>query len=280
MQKSGVAHRKILRIDEHTTSSCNDLVVVEEPLEIRLLYKDSSIYKEVSITVTMRTPGDDFDLILGFLFAEQIIASTSDIRTIHPCKDSAVLARGLVLKVLLEDMVTPNLEHVSRNFSSNSSCGLCGKLSIEQLSTRLPKIDCRAISTTAAIIKQLSPILKQQQPLFNHTGGLHAAALFSTTGELITAKEDIGRHNAVDKCIGYGLRKNESTMAENILFVSSRIGFEIIQKAAVAGIPILAAVGAPSDMAVLIAEETGMTLIGFTKSTGFNIYNGAHRVRI
>tara|TARA_B100001939_G_scaffold114160_1_gene98738 strand:- start:250 stop:1056 length:807 start_codon:yes stop_codon:yes gene_type:complete len=246
----------------------SDSVAVEEPLEIRIRGR--------SITVTMRTPGHDAELATGFLLAESVISSRSDIIEIAPCQEGESALHGNVLNVFLAPNVSVELERFSRHVFSGSSCGLCGKAAIENIHTdHSPLKD--TITVPAKLLAGLPHHLEPSQDTFTKTGGLHAAGLFNERGELLVCREDIGRHNAVDKVIGHAIR-NDLDMSRCILTVSSRASFEIMQKALAARIPVVVAVSAPSSLAVEFANSSGQILTGFTRGNRMNIYAGADRV--
>lgn len=257
-----------------------DHVAVEEPLEIRLSYHDQNKhYVEQSVSITMRTPGEDFALAAGFLFTEGIIHDGADISQISYCvRRKKEKQHYNSVAVTLKPGVRFESERLARHFYTTSSCGVCGKASLDSLRVQ----GCQAlpdrIEITAELISYLPKTLRKTQATFDKTGGLHAAALFNNFGKLMTAFEDVGRHNAVDKLIGECVLSNKMPLSENLLLVSGRASFEIIQKALVAGIPIVAAVGAPSSLAVALAEEFNMTLVGFVRDGSFNIYTGARRI--
>ncbi len=249
-----------------------DELAVEEPLEIRLRLGDR---RHRAISITMRTPGDDAELAAGFLFTEGIIKTPDEISGIRHCGPA-----GNTIVGELAGGVRVDLKRLERHFYTSSSCGVCGKSSIDALHTgarKLPNLDSPLID--ADVISRLPAALRGVQSTFEKTGGLHASALFDTDGVLTIVREDVGRHNALDKVIGARFLNNELPLSESVLLVSGRVSFELVQKALMAGIPILAAVGAPSSLAVELAREFGMTLIGFVRDGRFNIYCGGHRVR-
>jgi FdhD protein len=251
-----------------------DLLAAEEPLEIRL---DSGVGARAdrAVSVTMRTPGHDRELAVGFLFAEGIITAREQILAVHACKNSNVV------RVRLRPGVEVNLARLERHFCATSSCGVCGKSSLDavRVAAHARPIDGRPV-VEPAVIRQLPETLRDAQVVFDRTGGLHAAALFDAAGNLLSLREDVGRHNAVDKLIGAQFLAGRTPLFDDVLLVSGRTSFELVQKAAVAGLPILAAVGAPSSLAVDLAREHGLTLIGFVRPDGFNVYTGADRVRL
>jgi FdhD protein len=253
-----------------------DLLAVEEPLEIRV--------DDTPLTVTMRTPGDDIDLAAGFLFTEGLLRSPADIREIRMCDDNvaAVTMRAELVLAGLEANGAGACDRVSsghRNFMMTSACGVCGKDSIEAIRVR-SRFDVRPdpVRVFPRILASLPDQLRQAQRVFASTGGLHAAGLFAADGTLLVLREDVGRHNAVDKVIGWALRENRLPLAGCVLLVSGRASFELAQKALMAGIPVLAAVSAPSTLAAELADEGGMTLVGFLRGGSMNVYTGTHRV--
>lgn len=237
----------------------------------------------------MRTPGDDAELAAGFLFTEGIISSPTQVKQIRHCglkisKGEGTLERAgslnsNTIRVDLSDGTEVDVERLKRHFYTSSSCGVCGKSSIEALSTGVRKIEIpKGMSVKSEVIRRLPDELRRRQETFDKTGGLHASALFGAEGQIDIAREDVGRHNALDKVIGAKFLANELPLNESVLLVSGRISFELVQKALMAGIPILAAVGAPSSLAVELAREFGMTLIGFVRNDRFNVYCGGERV--
>jgi len=269
-----------------------DPVAVEEPLEISLEYGPADSRSRQNISVTMRTPGQDADLAIGFLFTEGILPNAAAILSVHqkpppPTKGPAAAAATdptqpcNTILISLKDTITPDITRLQRHFYTSSSCGVCGKTSIAALKTLCPTPAAEtAAPLDARILHHLPSLLRQGQDIFDSTGGLHAAGLFTHEGQLIALREDIGRHNAVDKLIGNALQTDQLPLANTILLLSGRACFELIQKAAMAGIRIVAAVGPPSSLAVQLAEESDITLIGFLRQQRFNIYSGAHRIRI
>ncbi|MFD5180122.1 formate dehydrogenase accessory sulfurtransferase FdhD [Nocardia sp. NPDC058379] len=263
------ARRKTIRLSPTGRIQRPDTLAVEEPLEIRV---DGQ-----SLTVTMRTPGNDIDLVHGFLFGEDIIGSADDIVTARYCAGTDDEGRN-TYNVLDLRLRTPVPLH-TRNFLTTGACGLCGKSALDEVRThtRYP-IPHDTATVTTDVLSGLPEQLRAGQKLFDATGGLHAAGLFTTDGTLLAVREDIGRHNAVDKVLGWALRENRLPAHELILVVSSRASFELAQKAVMAGIPILAAVSAPSSLAVDLAAEAELTLVGFLRGETMNIYTGEHRL--
>jgi FdhD protein len=250
----------------------DDVLAVEEPLEIRLEYSDGNHRVTRPVSVTMRTPGSDEYLALGFLFTEGIIHAKADVLSTTQFDPNAIT-------VHLNAGILPKLAQLERNFYTTSSCGVCGKSSIDairQVSTNPPLApDC---TIPAALLHSLPEKLRQGQTIFESTGGLHAAAIFSLQGELLLLQEDVGRHNALDKLMGTALLQNLVPLDQHILLLSGRASFELIQKAAMAGVRIIAAVGAPSSLAVQLASEFEMSLVGFLRSDRLNVYTGKKRL--
>ena len=259
-----------------------DLLAVEEPMEIRLGYGEVADRQQRSLSVTMRTPGHDFELALGFLFTEGILQTRNQVHSIRYCTDLGRQAAGEnIVRVELRPDVVVDLHSSERNFYTTSSCGVCGKASIEAVrNTNCPVLPPVESFIEADLIHELPGKLRAAQAVFDHTGGLHAAALFDQSGTLLQLREDVGRHNALDKVIGAALQQGHLPLRDSILFLSGRISFELVQKALMAGIPLVAAVGAPSSLAVHMADEVGMTLLGFVRNQSFNIYTHAHRVNV
>lgn len=261
---SQTASVAVIRHRPDSVTEADDAVVIEEPLEIRVGRRP--------VSVTMRTPGHDFELAAGFLFTESIVQRAEDIESIRHWGSANIV------RVALKEGVTVDLQRLERHFYSTSSCGVCGKTSIDavRVATRAVEGDLRVSRETIA---RLPERLRAAQTAFDATGGIHAAGLFDPDGTLLRAREDLGRHNAVDKVIGSALLDG-TPLDRRILFVSSRTSFELVQKAAVAQIPFLAAVGAPSSLAVELAREMNITLLGFVRDARFNVYAGAQRVTL
>ncbi|MCW3107355.1 MAG: formate dehydrogenase accessory sulfurtransferase FdhD [Segetibacter sp.] len=278
MKRSSALLTGIIKINSAGMHNQDDMLAAEEPLEIRISFYDSMQRMQKSISVTMRTPGNDFELATGFLFTEGIIKNVNDINTIKHCN-------GLhenVVRVELKDHVEVELRKLERNFYTTSSCGVCGKSSIEAVKTvrRLSASKNDELRFSPDIIYSLPAVLRSRQDVFDFTGGLHACGLFDTSGNLLISREDVGRHNALDKLIGAVLKQPSISFDTSLLLLSGRASFELIQKAYMAGIKFVAAVGAPSSLAVQMAEEFGITLIGFLRNKSFNIYTGAQRITI
>lgn len=270
----------ISKIRGASRESRSDRVAVEEPLEIRLGYETSGGRAETSISITMRTPGDDAELASGFLFTESIIRDKSEIALIKPCGPPAADSGNTnVIRVELEPEVSVDLDRLQRHFYTTSSCGVCGKTSLDALravgASERPLDDTRFDRQTLVALPEK---LLAAQRVFDETGGLHAAAAFDARGNLIALYEDVGRHNAVDKVIGALLSMDRLPANELGLLVSGRASFELMQKALVAGMPLLAAVSAPSSLAVDLAREFNVTLVGFLRGDAFNVYAAEERI--
>ena len=261
------ARRRVLRVRVPSgpgEGARADLLAVEEPLEIRV---DGE-----PLAVTMRTPGEDIDLAAGFLASEGVIASPSDVTSIKMCDDN-------VADVTLGPGVTLPGARLRRNFVTSSACGVCGKDSIDAIRVRASyDVSADPVQVSPDMLAGLPDQLRDAQRVFASTGGLHAAGIFTADGTLLTLREDVGRHNAVDKIVGWALREQRLPLAGSVLLVSGRASFELVQKALIAGIPVLAAVSAPSSLAAELAEDSGMTLIGFLRGGSMNVYTGAWRL--
>ncbi|MEV6006523.1 formate dehydrogenase accessory sulfurtransferase FdhD [Streptomyces sp. NPDC051976] len=266
--------RRVLRIRDGVAGHRADTLVAEEPMEIRLNGRP--------LAITMRTPGDDFALATGFLVSEGVLAAADEVASVVYCA-GATADDGNTYNVvdvrLAPGVPVPDIS-LERNVYTTSSCGLCGKASLDAVrtTTRLPIGDARTPRLTPALLASLPDRLRAAQAVFDRTGGLHAAALFDADGEALDVREDVGRHNAVDKLVGRALREGQLPLADRILMVSGRASFELAQKAVMAGIPVLAAVSAPSSLAVDLAQETGLTLVGFLRGSSMNVYAGEERI--
>jgi FdhD protein len=249
-----------------------DQLATEEPMEIRV---DAPGLEQRRVAVTMRTPGHDFELAAGFLFTEGIVSAQSDVSTVRYCDVPREEQQYNVVTVDLRRPYDPEL--LQRNFYTTSSCGICGKASLDSISVRCAPV-AEGPEVAESVIVTLPDRLREAQRVFDRTGGLHAAGLFDTSGTLLELREDVGRHNAVDKLVGRALLAGELPLSEGVLMVSGRLSFEIVQKAAVAGIPIVCAVSAPSSLAVDAGRRFGMTLVGFLRGSRFNIYTDAERI--
>lgn len=263
------ARRPMRRISPNGAVQRPDTLAVEEPLEIRI--------GGVSLTVTMRTPGADIDLVHGFLLSENIIGAADEIVVARYCAGTDAEGRN-TYNVLDITLRTP-APVPTRNFLTTSACGLCGKSALDEVRTRTRfPLPAEGPVVEAATLATMPETLRTRQSVFEATGGLHAAGLFTADGAVLAVREDIGRHNAVDKVIGWALRENRVPATDLVLIVSGRASFELVQKAVMAGIPILGAVSAPSSLAVDLAAESGLTLAGFVRGDTMNIYTGAHRL--
>ncbi len=268
--------RPVLKIDLDGTGQPRrrpDDLAAEEPLEIRVRKKP--------LAVTMRTPGQDIDLAMGFLLTEGVIGDAADVLTAQLCAGTDTPNTYNVVDVVLGPDVPPPVTDPSRNFYTTSSCGVCGKASIDAVRTR-SRYDVSAdpVTVAARTLAGLPDRLRAQQRTFDRTGGLHAAGLFTADGELLVLREDVGRHNAVDKVIGWALRAGRLPLTGHVLLVSGRASFELTQKAWMAGLPMLAAVSAPSTLAAELADEAGLTLVGFLRGASMNVYSNPQRVTV
>jgi FdhD protein len=269
----------ILKYQEGAMQRLDDLVAVEEPLEIRLGYGPAHVREQKSLAVTMRTPGHDLELALGFLFTEGIIHRMDEVGNIRHCEQvKKEEEKGNVVRVELGPSVRVDWAKLQRNFYTSSSCGVCGKSSIESVAVECRPLEDSGWSVSVKTLLSLSESLREQQAVFAHTGGLHASGLFDAQGTLIMLREDVGRHNALDKVIGAAMGNGWLPLSQYMLLVSGRASFELVQKAAKAGISVLVAVGAPSSLAVSLAESLGITLIGFLRDKRFNVYTHPQRV--
>lgn len=269
---------RIQRVSANSVLVENDTLAVEEPLEIRIGFIENGKQTHKAISITMRTPGNDFELAAGFLFTEGILTSKDQIKAIKHC--GKFPNNQNTVRIDLSEKVEIDFEKLSRNFYTTSSCGVCGKSSLEALNIAgAKKIQRKDFPKIAAeIIHDLPKKLLQKQSIFGETGGLHAAAVFDISGNLIDLREDVGRHNAVDKLIGKQFLDDNLPLSNKILFLSGRASFELIQKAVMAQIPVICAVGAPSSLAVEAAREFNITLLGFVRENRFNIYCGSERI--
>jgi FdhD protein len=257
----------ITRYDAGRAEQTTDDLTIEEPLEIRVRGR--------AVSVTMRTPGHDEELAAGFLLTEGIVRAAADILRIEPCpRDDSM---GNRVNVILAPDVVVDFEKLTRHVFASSSCGLCGKATIESVRAIFPPVSSD-VTVDVKTLARLPDLMRERQSTFARTGGLHAAALFTTAGELVVLREDVGRHNAVDKVIGHALTNALLPLDTHVLLVSGRASFEIVQKALAARLPIVAAVSAPSSLAVDFARENGQTLIGFLRGHRMNVYAGEHRV--
>jgi FdhD protein len=256
----------ILRWNGQSVCDWPDELAIEEPLEIRVRGR--------AVSVTMRTPGHDAELATGFLLSEGIICGQADVLRIEHCARNE---EGNILNVLLAPEVTVDFERLTRHVFASSSCGLCGKATIESINQRLAPVES-SLRVGSTVIASLPEKMRAEQATFDRTGGLHAAALFDSSGKLIVLREDVGRHNAVDKVIGYALLNGLVPLENYVLLVSGRSSFEIMQKALAARVPVVAAISAPSTLAMEFAEASNQTLIGFLTAHRMNVYTHPRRV--
>jgi FdhD protein len=267
------SRRRVIRLAGAAVTAAPDTVVVEEPLEIRVGGRP--------LTVTMRTPGADFDLAAGFLVSEGVVRRGDEIAGIRYCAGATDDGRNTynVVDVVLSAGVPAPDPSLERNFYTTSSCGLCGKASLDAVRTTASwSVRDDPLRVDAALVAELPDRLRAAQLVFDRTGGLHAAGLFSADGHLLCLREDVGRHNAVDKVVGWALREGLLPLRGTMLLVSGRASFELVQKAVMAGLPVLAAVSAPSSLAVDLAADSGLTLIGFLRGSSMNVYSAADRL--
>jgi FdhD protein len=242
-----------------------DLLAVEEPLELRV--------RDRSVAVVMRTPGHDADLAAGFLLTEGVVRSADDIYDIIQCRTTKRAEKGNVVEVVLPKQVAVDFESLTRHVFSATSCGLCGKATIEAVQQHFPKVK-RPLRVSANVLRQLPALLNAAQPTFQTTGGLHATALFDAQGRLLVAREDVGRHNAMDKVLGHALRSGWLPLERHILLVSGRVSFEIMQKALAARVSVVAGISAPTSLAAEFAKANNQTLVGFLRADRLNVYAG------
>ena len=279
--RTSTTRRRVIQAREDSAQTRADVLAVEEPLEIRLYPPDGGPFTRIS--VTMRTPGHDFELAAGFLYTEGVLRTPDDVRTISYCTDPSLdgSQQYNIVNVALRPDAAYDPERLRRNFYTTSSCGVCGKASIEAIHVRgIGAVTGDGLTIDDEILARLGDALREAQTLFAKTGGLHAAGLFDRNGRLLVLREDVGRHNAVDKVVGHAFLARRLPLRAHIVMVSGRASFEIVQKAAAAGVPIVAAVSAPSSLACDTADAFGMTLLGFVRGPRFTVYTGAQRVRL
>lgn len=277
MSMSLVAPVSVVRVVAEAATESPDLLAVEEPLEIRLGYGPTHDRQQRAIVVTMRTPGHDVELALGFLFTEGVISERTQVLSARHCSRGEA-EKGNVIRVELCPDVLLDWTRLDRHGITASNCGVCGKTAIEAIRTACPAPVSGTFRISQAAIMALPDALRTRQRAFAHTGGLHASAFVEANGQLGAVREDIGRHNALDKLFGIAFWHQQVPLAERAVLVSGRIGFELVQKSWMAGVPLLAALGAPSSLAVELAREAGITLVGFLKADRFSIYTYPERV--
>ena len=262
------------------SSAVNDLVSIEEPLEMTVRYKKNKEWVNDSISITMRTPKNDEDLITGLLFCEGIISKKSEIEKIEFLGDKVGKFKiQNKIQITLNNGENLDIKHLRRNFLTNSSCGVCGKTSMDSLEIICKtKINKDNPKVKSSLITEIPNILRQSQSEFSKTGGIHASALFNTDGKPLVIREDVGRHNALDKVIGHSFKNSIFDTKNQFIACSGRLSFELVQKSLMANIGLLMGVGAPTSLAIDLAKQSDMTLIGFVKSDSFNIYCGENRI--
>jgi FdhD protein len=275
--RSHVSHG-VRRLRDGAWAQDDDVLAAEEPLEIRLIWKDGRRTVTRSIAVTMRTPGNDFELAAGFLHGEGILSAREDIADISYCTDEDEDQAFNIVTVTLRPGLVFDVSRLERNFYTTSSCGVCGKAALESLEVQGCDIVPSGFEVSEDAVRGMPQALRAAQAVFEQTGGLHAAGLFNKDGSLLSLREDVGRHNAVDKLIGERFLEDELPASESVLMLSGRASFELLQKALVARIPVVAAVGAPSSLAVQLAESFNITLCGFVKADSLNVYTVPERV--
>ena len=279
MANTSVSSFTIIKANLEESVSTSDLVAVEEPLEMILDHGPLENRKSINLAITMRTPGNDIDLVKGFLATEQLISKPQELVSVRHCRSNQNKIDHNTVKVQLHPSVHFEPGRTLRHFYINSSCGVCGKSSIESVLAGMDVSDSKVgPSVSYETISKLPSTLREKQLIFDHTGGLHAAAICDSEGNPLWLREDVGRHNAVDKVLGAAFDQNKWPLNQQILLVSGRISFELVQKAIRAGIRFMAAIGAPSSLAVQLAKQADMTLLGFVSEKRFNVYNGANRL--
>ena len=271
---------QVLEVRSGRSSEKEDEASAEEPLEIRVVPADGTDPPSYPIAVTLRTPGADFELAAGFLVSEGLLRAPEDVTRLTYCTDPAEPQQHNIVNVELAPGVPFDRERFRRNVYTSSSCGVCGKAALDQVRAIIPRPPVGRFRVRPSLVEGLPERITPSQRVFGRTGGLHAAALFRPDGELLLLREDVGRHNALDKLVGSRFLARSLPESNTILLVSGRAGFELVQKAAVAGIPFLAAIGAPSSLAIDLAREQGMTLAGFVREGRFNLYSGTERVEL
>jgi FdhD protein len=276
VNEASTARATVRRVRGATAEDADDVLAAEEPLEIRVVESGGL---ERSLAVTMRTPGYDLELAAGFLVTEGILTARTDLERIEAANPRTAEEEGNVVRAILSDHAHIDLARTQRSFYTTSSCGVCGKTSLDAIWSRAPPpIPRDGPRVKAGILAGLPDTLRREQAVFERTGGLHACALFRGDGMLVTLREDVGRHNAVDKVVGERFLAEALPLGDGLLLVSGRASFEIVQKAVMAGVPFVAAIGAPSSLAVDAAKEFGMTLVGFLRGESYNVYAGEQRI--
>jgi len=273
MAGRGVAERRVLKVGAGGEARrARDRLAVEEPLELRVAGRP--------VGVTMRTPGNDVELAIGYCISERLVARPDDVEAVRFCAPEGQAQEFNVLTVDLRPGVPVPDPSLDRLAVTSSSCGVCGKASIEAVTAGCPTVAGDLLAVPSRVLAAIPERVREAQRVFEQTGGLHAAAVCDAEGGVLCVREDVGRHNAVDKVIGWAATEGRLPLTGRVLFVSGRCSFEVVQKAAVAGVPLIAAVSAPSSLAVELAEQTGMTLVGFLRGDTMNVYTHAHRVTL
>ena len=275
--KGATRSARVTRYRKGTTDRRKDVLAVEEPLEIRLAWREGPDVRSEPLAVTMRTPGQDFELVAGFLFGEGVLRGADDLLELTYCRGVEQQEYNVVEARLAPELAV-DWDRLRRNFYTSSSCGVCGKASLDAVEAQGCALLSAGPSFPEALVASLPERLLEDQDVFERTGGLHAAGLFDRSGARLVVMEDIGRHNAVDKVVGHAMLGRALPAAEHALVVSGRASFELVQKSVAAGIPVLVAVGAPSSLAVELAQRFGQTLVGFARDGGFNVYAGPERI--
>jgi FdhD protein len=270
MAGRGVAERRVVKVSGGEARRARDRLAVEEPLELRVAGRP--------VGVTMRTPGNDFELAIGYCISERLVARPEDVGAVRFCAPEGQAQEYNVLTVDLRPGVPVPDPSLDRLAVTSSSCGVCGKASIDAVTVACASLAGDALAVPGEVLAAIPGRVREAQRVFEQTGGLHAAAICDATGEVRCVREDVGRHNAVDKVIGWAATEHRLPLTGMVLFVSGRCSFEVVQKAAVAGVPLVAAVSAPTSLAVELADQVGMTLIGFLRGNAMNIYSHPHRV--
>jgi FdhD protein len=270
MAGRGVAERRVMKVSGGEARRARDRLAVEEPLELRVAGRP--------VGVTMRTPGNDFELAIGYCISERLVARPEDVEAVRFCAPEGQAQEYNVLTVDLRPGVPVPDPSLDRLVVTSSSCGVCGKASIDAVTVACASLAGDALAVPGEVLAAIPARVREAQRVFEQTGGLHAAAICDATGEVRCVREDVGRHNAVDKVIGWAATEHRLPLTGMVLFVSGRCSFEVVQKAAVAGVPLVAAVSAPTSLAVELADQVGMTLIGFLRGNAMNIYSHPHRV--
>jgi FdhD protein len=275
--KGATRSARVTRYRDGATDRRKDVLAVEEPLEIRLAWREEPGGRAEPLAVTMRTPGQDFELVAGFLFGEGVLRGADDLLELTYCRGDEQQEYNVV-EARLAPGLAVDWDRLRRNFYTSSSCGVCGKASLDAVQAQGCAVLAEGPTFPESLVASLPDRLLEDQSVFERTGGLHAAGLFDREGGRLVVMEDIGRHNAVDKVVGHAMLRRSLPAADHALVVSGRASFELVQKAVAAGVPMLVAVGAPSSLAVELARRFGQTLVGFARGRAFNVYAGPERI--